>query len=245
METLNIWYKLHLHRKKIVYLLILFVILPLAATAQKAPSEINLPNYDQRRLRYGFIIGVHSSNYSIAYSDAFTTSLMDSVHSIVPPNTPGFSLGFIVNLRIAQYLDFRLLPKVSFYESEVEYNYTNLERHTEVVDRTVVEFPMLFKFKSQRRKNSRVYLVAGLTPGIDASGKKDDENNNERLLVKRGNLSVDFGFGIDLYYPLFKFSPELRFSKGVMNVIKPETNPYSQGIDRMTTNTITLYLQFE
>lgn len=172
---------------------------------------------------------------------------MDSVHSIQPPRSFGFSLGFIVNLRLAQYADLRLLPKVSFYEHKLEYNFTDPEIPTqsENVETTVVEFPLLVKFKSQRRKNGRMYLVGGITPGIEATGKKEEGEDDEKLPIRGGNVSFEVGVGIDIYYPLFKFSPELRYSAGLINMLKPEDNPLSAGLDRLTTHSVTLYLQFE
>lgn len=246
MDTADLWHKLYLHRKKVIPLVFAALVLCSANSNGQNIREINLPNYDQKWIRYGFTLGGHVSNFRVNYSDAFTTTLMDSVHSIVPPNSFGFSIGFIVNFRMAQYLDFRFLPKVSFYDNKLEYNFIDdTPSEQKFVDATIVEFPLLFKYKSQRRRNNRMYLVGGITPGIDATGKKDDQNNETRLTVKRGNLSADFGFGIDIYYPLFKFSPEIRFSKGLINVLKPEENPYTQGMERLTTNSVSIYLQFE
>ncbi len=221
-----------------------FLFLSSGVYAQKM-RETNLPHYDNKWIRYGFILGAHSSSYQMKYNEVFTSSQMDSVHSILPPNNFGFSIGFIVNFRLAQYLDFRVLPKVSFYESKLEFNYTNQTPTREAfIESTVVEFPLLLKYKSQRRFNNRMYVVGGVTPSLDASARKDDENMS-KLQVKRGNLSVDLGFGIDIYYPLFKFSPEIRYSMGLVNMLKSDPNPYNMGVSRLTTNTITLYLQFE
>ena len=63
------------------------------------------------------------------------------------------------------------------------------------------------------------------------------------LNLKDTNLAVEFGFGLDLYYQFFKFSPEIRFSKGIANLVD-NRNSYSLGLENVTTNTVTLYLQF-
>ena len=250
MYTSDFWHKLNLLGKKVISLAILLsalLAIPNNVQAQQQKgTQINLPNYDEKWLHYGFIIGLHSSNYGLRYNEHFTTAQMDSVHSIVTPGSFGFSLGFIANFRIAQYLDFRILPKVSFYENRLEYNFTNGDPAiAENVESTFVEFPLLLKFKSQRRKNNRVYVVGGITPGIEATGKKEEGESEEKLLVKGGNLSFDIGFGIDIYYPLFKFSPEVRYSAGLLNMLKPEENKYSAGLDQVNTHTITFYFQFE
>jgi hypothetical protein len=88
-------------------------------------------------------------------------------------------------------------------------------------------------------------MIGGIKPGLEASGKKNMENASRSLGITGTNLSLDAGFGFDLYYPLFKFSPELRFSRGIMNVLENTTNKYGLPLSRVNTNTITLYLLFQ
>jgi len=241
MQAPNIWHKYHLRGTKIALTLFL---LPILAFAQQK-GEVHNPNYDNQRLfTYGFSIGFHNSNFVLDYSQDFVDKL-DSVHSIIPKSSLGFSLGFIVNLRAAEYLDLRITPKVGFYEYTLEYNYLNAEPRTEVEESTVVELPILAKYKSVRRNNSRMYIVGGITPGFEASGTSNLEENAELLQINRFNLYAELGFGLDLYYPLFKFSPELRISKGLKNVLSSEKNDLSEGIDRLSTNVIALYLHFQ
>jgi hypothetical protein len=204
----------------------------------------NNPNYDERKLSYGFLIGLHSSTYQIKYSDEFVTTDFDTVHSVTPDWSGGFALGFIVNYRLTDLLDLRLTPKVAFYENKVTYNYTDdTPTHSENVETTMVEFPLLLKFKSERRGNIRMYMIGGVSPSFEASGKK--EFTNDVLEVKNTNMSIEAGFGFDLYYPLFKFSPEIRFSRGLVNMLGDRENIYGQPIKYMNTNTITVYFLFQ
>lgn len=247
MQNTHIWHQFHLYGKKVVFsLLLLFLLVP-QIKAQHYNKTENLPNYDNRWLHYGFLIGIHSSSLRMQYSDAFVSDELDSLHSIMAPNSFGFSLGLIANVRLADYLDLRLLPEVVFYENRMEYNtvsgaQTRIDR--QLIESTFVEFPILLKYKSVRRGNSRMYLVGGIEPGIEATGKKD-EAEGEKLSIKGSNLSLQLGFGMDIYFPLFKFSPEIRFSRGLVNALSSESNRYSQPIDRLVTNTVTLYLLFE
>lgn len=88
-------------------------------------------------------------------------------------------------------------------------------------------------------------MIGGVKPGIEASGKKDIENVTTTLEVTGANLSLDVGFGLDIYYPLFKFSPEIRFSRGIVDVLDNRTNKYGLPLERVNTNTITVYLLFQ
>jgi hypothetical protein len=247
MYTINIRNKFDLYRNKIAlsfFTLALVLIFCETSSAQRS-LDINLPDYEKRRVQYGFFLGAHISTYRLKYSEEFTSGEMLDVHSIVPINNGGFSLGFQANIHLLQFLDFRIMPTVGFYEQSVLYNYVGIQQHKEFVEGTFVEFPLLMKYKSVRRKNTRWYLIGGINPSFEASGKKDLEDTTPRLLINRFNFALEYGFGLDAFFPLFKFSPEVRFSHGLMNMLSPTPNQYSQGIDRLTSHSVSLYLLFE
>lgn len=244
MYTTNLWRQLDLHRAKVILLgLLLAAGVSHAQKFKWAPR--NNPNYDDRKWTYGFLIGLHTTSFQIKYADNFVTPDMDTVHSVIPDWKPGFSLGFIVNYRVNDYLDIRLTPEVAFYEHTLRYNYTDGTHQDQLVETTMVEFPFLLKYKSMRRGNVRMYVVGGAKPGIEASGKKELENISDGLEVKNLNMSLEAGIGLDLYFPLFKFSPEIRFSRGVSNILDNTRNDYGKPLKYVNTNTITIYLLFQ
>jgi hypothetical protein len=213
-------------------------------TFSQKSMEKNLPNYDDRWIHYGFLMAGHRSQFQIKYSRNFIRDQLDSIHSILPPARLGFDLGFIVNFRLGQFFDFRVTPKVGFYEYMVEYNLINGSKINQLVESTVVDIPLLFKYKSLRWNNTRIYLIGGIMPGIQASGNKDDEEER-KLQTSDFNLSAELGFGFDFYFPLFKFSPEIRFSRGLLNILREDRFGYSEGIESLRTNVFTFYLLFE
>lgn len=233
--------------------LVFFMVLSTAAKAQyysnKRFVNKNNPAYDERKkFTYGFLIGLHTTAYQIKYSDRFVTQNFDSVFSIEPAWKEGFVLGFIVNYRVSEFLDFRITPQVAFYEHSLSYRYTRTSgepTNEQVIETTMVELPILAKYKSVRRGNVRMYMIGGVKPGIEASGKKDLDAITTRLGVAEFNLCMEAGFGFDFYYPLFKFSPEIRFSRGMNNLLQDTDNPFGQPLKRINTNTITIYLLFQ
>ena len=247
MQTSFSWNKLNLHRKKIVFFFLSgFLLFSIPAFSQNpANSRENLIEYDQRLISYGFTLGVHSSALRLRFSDGFTKN--DTVANIVGRNGGGFSIGFLTNLRLAQYLDLRLLPKVGFYQYSVDYQFLNPDYPEEnfFADFTTIDLPLMLKYKSQRRGNYRMFYVGGVTPTIDVTGKKQrQENEEEGLRLKGDNLSLELGFGTDIYFPLFKFSPEIRYSYGLINVLSNKQNELGQNFTRMGTQAISLYLIF-
>ena len=244
MQATHIWDKLIIHRNKIVLLGLLMLPAGVFAQTFKWARQHN-PNYDERKISYGFMIGIHTSAYQVKYSDKFVTQSFDTVHSVLTPFAPGFSLGFLINMRLNSDLDLRIMPKAGFYDHQLEYNYTDETTQTQLTETTMVEFPILLKYKSMRRGNVRMYMIGGITPSIEASGKNDIQATTEVLDIRQTNLSIDAGIGFDFYFPLFKFSQEIRFSRGIANMLGPDPSSFKEPISRVNTNTISVYFIFQ
>ncbi len=244
MQIAHFWNKFFVHRNKIVLLGLLLVSTSSVGQTFKWARQHN-PNYDERKISYGFMIGIHTSAYQVKYSDKFVTQSFDTVHSVLTPFAPGFSLGFLVNLRLNSDLDLRIMPKAGFYDHQLEYNYTDETQQSQLTETTMVEFPILLKYKSMRRGNVRMYMIGGFTPSIEASGKNDIQSTSEVLDIKQTNLSIDAGLGFDFYFPLFKFSQEIRFSRGISNLLGPDPSKFKEPLDRVNTNTISVYFIFQ
>jgi hypothetical protein len=242
METVNFWDKLYLHRSKINFLIIFLMLASHGWTQVKRKDDINLPNYDERKIHYGFTIGINSTRFRPVHSSYYVRE--DTVKSAVAPRSLGFSLGFVLNYKFADYFDLRLLPTVAFYDRKVVYTLANKQQVEQTTESTFIELPFMAKYKSERRGNLRFYLVGGFKPGIEAGAKKKEKKESE-LRTENYDLTVDYGIGADIYYPLFKFSPEIRFSHGLLNLLNNDPNVYSQSLNRLTTHTVSLFLHFE
>ena len=191
------------------------------------------------------MIGGHSSRFRLKYNDDFISPDLDSVHSIVPTQKGGFKIGFIVDFHLFQYLDVRVAPTFGFYQLGLDYQYTSGDLLQELRDPTYFELPMLFKYKSVRRENRAMYFLIGATPGVKVSGNKKDEDQNSKLLVNNFNLSLEIGAGLDLFQPLFKFSPEVRYAYGLLNALDSRENEFSAGIKNLFIHSFTVYITFE
>jgi hypothetical protein len=227
-------------------MLVLLFCITFGASAQKYKwARENNPRYDERFISYGFVIGLHTAGYQVQYSDKFVTQNYDTVHSVMAPTSGGFSLGFLVNMRLYDVLDLRLMPKAGFYDYKLDYNYTDRHRQSQLIETTMMEFPLLLKYKSLRRGNIRMYMIGGFTGAFELSGKNDVESNTANLSVKKTNLTADAGLGFDFYFPLFKFSQEIRFSRGMTNVLGSDPSVFKDPIRRLNTNTIAVYFIFQ
>lgn len=243
MQIFNLRHQFHIHRHKIIVLLLLLGV-SFNAQSQNDLSE-NLLDYDAQWIHYGFLLGIHSSKYRIQYSEAYSSPALDSLHSIVPGNLPGWKVGFVVDMAILKHLSFRVLPTVGFYEHDLTYRYVDGSTLNELKDATLVELPLMVKYKSERRGNVAMYVTGGFSPSLEASGRGDELDNQETLELRHWNFSIDAGVGFDLYFPLFKFSPEVRYSWGFRNMLTAETNNFDVALKKLTYQNITFYITFE
>jgi len=244
MQATYSWHKFYLPGYKIVGLL-LALFLSTLGMSQNNPTD-HLPDYDEHFIHYGFLIGFHSSHYSIQYDDAYATPAFDSLHSVVPGNSGGFKLGFVVNFHLLDYLDFRVLPTVGFYENDLTYRFTDQTEIRNLNDATIVEIPLLFKYKSQRRGNYAMYLVGGIKPSFEAVGRGEQEENQSRLELLRNQVTLELGAGFDIYFPLFKFSPEIRYSFGLRNMLDTRSqSEFNAPLKSVNTHNIGLFVTFE
>ena len=236
-----------LYGRQIIGLGLLVVLLctVLRSTAQDR-SSLNLPFFDNQKLHYGFLIGIGVSRFQMDYADRYISPDLDTLHSVVPSGNVGFKLGFVVDYHFHDVFDVRLTPTVSFNQFKLDYRYTDGSKIESLSDPTFIEMPLVMKYKSIRRENSRMYLLAGINPAFKVSGTKEKQDETERLLIRNFNLSLEFGAGFDEYQEMFKFSPEVRYTWGLMNMLdKSKPSFYSDPIDRLTVHTITFYVTFE
>ena len=245
MQASYIWNKLNIYSRKVI-LLSLLVFSFSISFAQKDHKEkvINLPHYDERFFHYGFTVALNGAAYNVKHSNYFLNNT-DSIISINGERTIGFTLGFIINLHINDNFDFRVLPNVGFYNRNLSYEFNTLGEVKQEIESNVLELPMLLKFKSRRQGNFRAYVIGGIKPGIEVSSKIKESDGENSLRVRDNDLVIEYGFGVDIYNPMFKFSPEIRFAHGLNNMLVNDPNIFAKSLDRISTHTVTLYFHFE
>ena len=207
-------------------------------------QEIN-PTYDLHRIHFGFsIIG----NYGkLKYNTASDFMDNDTIQTINTNSFPGFGVGGIMNLKVAEYWDFRTMVNIQFVERHLQYNFRGGDIQTAKVNSTYMEIPLQMKYKSKRNHNKRFYWVGGATYRYDFASDIDTERSNTKPIVALypATFSYDFGAGLDLYYEFFKFSPEIRISNGIGNSMVPDSFIYSSSLSRMSPKLIQFFLHFE
>ena len=154
------------------------------------------------------------------------------------------------NLRLGKYTDLRFVPALIFGERHLYYGFSdNLnynDSHIKKIESTLIDFPIYIKYKSERYNNFRTYVIGGFKYSIDiASQDKIDDEGQEIVKLMKNDLMGEIGFGIDFYLEYFKFSPQIKLSYGLLNLISEDKSVYTQSIDQLTTNGWMLSFTFE
>ena len=202
-------------------------------------------DYDDKLVHFGFYYALPFTRYNVTYSPAFLNPA-DPTLRITSPSNAGFRVGFTFNTFLNDNFDFRSNPGISIYSRSVNYTLASGTEKSDLRESTWIELPFLMKYKSARRANSRMYLIAGAAVGVETNVRRREAASQGRLNTSTTDLSVEYGVGFEQFFEFFKFAPELRFSHGIPNAFKGGSgSSSSQGIDRLTSHTVTLYLNFE
>tara|TARA_R110001592_G_scaffold363389_1_gene686889 strand:+ start:9556 stop:10266 length:711 start_codon:yes stop_codon:yes gene_type:complete len=226
--------------------------------AQQKSFIFNPSGSDNNALSYGFFLAAHNSSLRIKYSDNFLNPnypALGNVRAIMPAFSPGFALGFLITARMHDQVNLLFNPKVGFYEYRTELqlftddpnavNGIGISTVPLLTEETLIELPLLLKYKSQRFNNTRMFFVGGINGQFRT--KNQEEANEDPVALKGTDFALEMGLGFDLYFQFFKFSPEVRFSHGLMNLYQEghSDDRLAGAISDIRRKSITLYLNFQ
>ena len=165
-------------------------------------------------------------------------------------NQKGFNLGIVSNFRIGKYTDFRFVPTLVFGERQLLYSFADstlkIKIEKKAIESTLLDFPFYIKYKSKRYNNFSNYVLFGFKYSLDIASQKNIVNEEFIVLkLKEHDLTGEIGFGMDFYLEYFKFSPQIKISSGILNLLTKDNSIYTQSIRNLYTNSWMLSFTFE
>jgi len=224
----------------------LFLLTSIAFFAQRDKVE-NLPSFDKRKLHYGFYLGINKNDYKISLNDIGT---VPNPNIIIQPTT-GFNVGLIADFRLHKNINVRFEPGLITNAKEIYFNYLSPAKDSvREVSSTYLHLPFILKFSSDRYKNIRPYVLAGISYNYNFSSNEDNQDDNAagQFRLKTSNFMYEVGVGIDLYLYFFKFSPSIRGIFAINNEIKYDKDPNSRWtapINYLVTRGVFITFAFE
>lgn len=223
--------------KRLLYIAI-FIVCALAGNAQERTVQ-NRPYTDLRKFHFGVMVGTHLQDLELLNVGPQMIDLEDGngmVEKLVSVDQDrwdaGFTVGVLGELRLNTHLQFRVAPSMYFGTRHLTFrNHTDLDvngRPTEKVqDLKTAYFACAFDLiaAAPRFNNHRPYVMVGINPMLNLSGK-----SNDYLKLKRSDAYLEVGVGCDFYLPYFKLRPELKFMYGLTNCL--DTNRKNEQRDK-------------
>ncbi|HJU45274.1 MAG TPA: porin family protein [Chitinophagaceae bacterium] len=244
----------NLLRKKRIQLTItgiitLFSSFPAIAQLRDA---INLPNSDEKFYHIGIVVMGAQSRFQINQHPYFLQQ--DSVLSVYPENTTGLGLGGMHTFRISDRFQLRaVFPQLIFVSQALTYQlkYPDAFKEetplmTQSVESIHLGLPVQVKFRSDRIRNFRVYMMGGFKIETDLSSKARAKNTGDQVKLKKFDYGIEAGIGFSFYMPFFILSPELKISNGLGNIHSRAADvKFSNVIDKISSRMVIFSLIFE
>lgn len=232
----------YLQRHKIIFLVCAFCTLSFGLFAQTK----NLERFDYgRKIHFGFTLGLNIPDFKYEFSNNFYQN--DSILTVGVNKFPGITLGAISDLHFGEFFDLRAIPTLVLTERSLTYDFLNNYHTTKRIESIFAELPVHVKFKSTRHGNVRFYVIAGgkisYDFGSDAKAYRDP--NNAIVAIRPISYAYEYGCGLDMYFYWFKFSPEIKLSKGINNILDPYDDVFSNVFDKFYSNFIFISFHFE
>jgi outer membrane protein W len=208
-----------------------------------------LPTFDKKPIHYGFYLGFNQNDFKLNLRESVIPNA-----SITVESTAGFNVGLIVDLRLHKNLNLRLEPGLVSNTKRILFNHLNTATRSQdsirEVGSTYLHIPLVFKFSTDRYKNIRPYLLAGVSYDHNFSSNEtnQDDNSAGEFRSKTHNFMYEVGVGVDFYLYYFKFSPSIRGVFAINNEIKYDDDPNSRWtapVNFMGTRGVFLNFAFE
>ena len=210
---------------------------------------LNRPLADNRAWHLGFSVGMQFQDLHFTHTGDV---MYDGTRWFIdqPSASPGFCVNALVDLRLNHFFNFRMNPGMYFGSKTVKLvEEGSGEQLSQTIKSTYLVFPFDIKFSSQRYRNARPYISAGLMPSFDLTAKKGDF-----IHLKTFDTYLTLAIGCDFYFPFFKLIPELKFCFGLCDVLRhdrpdleddPLTMRFTNAVKKATSSMVVLTFYFE
>lgn len=206
-------------KKLMAILCALFIVL--SATAQERKVQ-NRPYTDLRQFHFGIHVGAHMQDIEFINAGPIVTTDGEGIEreTFITCDQdrvdPGFQVGVLGELRLNEFLQFRVAPALYFGSRHLSFH--NMDENATITEArqdlksAYITTALDLIFAAPRCNNHRAYMMAGVTPTLNLTGKSTDY-----LRLKNFQTFIEVGFGLDEYLPYFKCRPELKFMFGLGN----------------------------
>ena len=228
--------------RKIILIIVLFIVVFTQVNAQ-----MNYISKGNKLIYFGIAMGINMADYTIVRKPKLNAQNTDSIKLVSTRFGPGFDLGIITNLQFHKYMDLRFVPSLSFSDKQITFmEEGNPNPVPKKVSSIYLSFPLTFRYKSKPIKDFRFFVLGGLRYNFDLNALSNARNNGDQILVNQHDFGGEMGFGFQVFFPTFVFSPEIKVFHSFMDIKRPnEDLIYSRAIDKLFSRIFTFTFNLE
>ena len=205
------------------YYLFVFLLLSLTHVGQ-----VNFFEKGNKAIYWGITINGNTQNYRIDRKPI--SSLNDSFTNVYGESEPNFGLGVIGNLQINRFFDIRVVPNMTFGESTINMETNTNHLITRKMKTTMISIPLLLRFKTEPINDWRIFVLGGIRYDYNILSQVRPQGDLDRISLNKNGLSFEYGIGLQYFFPYFIFSPEIKFSHSITNMLSPDQSPVNSNL---------------
>ncbi|MGB3131124.1 MAG: outer membrane beta-barrel protein [Saprospiraceae bacterium] len=234
----------YLFRYKIIFFFLLCNIC--SALAQSNSTSINYFGRKKKSHYFGLTLAYNNSGFKIEHSKRFINHGTYKINNGI--SNPGLTLGMVTNFKIGEYFDYRILPSIALVYRKLAYiPSSGGATQTQVIESVFGELPMMIRFASEPYRDKKFFVTSGVKYSFDfASNSRSDKDRFQIVRISPHDFQFEIGAGIQFYLPFFIFSPEIKFSHGLGNLLIYDGKvPESTIIEKLYSKAFTISFHFE
>lgn len=208
--------------------------------SQAGKHNYNYLEYKNKEYYFGISLGFNSSKHQIFHSKEFIGN--QNIFLAQGASGPGFNVHGIVNYKVGEYFDFRVLPGFTFATRYLDFN----ENNRVSIESIFVEFPLHIRYKSAPYRDKRAYVIGGLNYSFDVSSNSKTRQANDFIKISPHDFQLELGLGMQFFFPYFILSPEIKFSQGINNTLLYNNLIIESSVmEKLLSRVITISFHFE
>ncbi len=203
-------------------------------------DNYNYQEFQRKSYYFGMAFGSNFSGYRINQSQFFIGN--DSIRITEGKTKGGFNLNMITNLKMGEFFDLRFTPGFAFSYKSFIFNDKTEKR----VESVFFEMPFYVRYKSMPYKDKRVFLIGGLKYAFDVASNSGARKAETLIRISPHDFQWEVGVGMQFFYPYFIFSPEIKFGRGLGNIlIYNSALNESKVLENVVSQVFTISFNFE
>lgn len=237
--------------------IVLFIISSvLLAQTQEQISYLN--RFENKKLTYGFLIGLNSMDYKIIHAKD-PEPIIENRYADVKKFNPGLNIGMIINYRINNNFNLRITPGLILGQRDLLYSDKKVDDNntsdfdishlfsSAIISSTYLEIPLIIKLNSAKTNKTKPYFIGGINFRYDLSTTK-----KAGIMINPFDIYWELGGGVESYFNYFRLSTEFKISIGTFNILNSkgtgdyfEDLYYTKPLEKLFSRIFILTFYFE